>query len=349
MKSIINKLYSTGNVSDEELLRLIESDEESSYLAEKAEEVRIRNYGNNVFIRGLIEISNYCKNDCYYCGIRASNRSVSRYRLTREQILECCRTGKKLGFMTFVLQGGEDPFFTDDIICDIVSSIKHENPECAVTLSIGEKPYSSYKAYFDAGADRYLLRHETADSSHYCKLHPEYMKLSERKKCLYDLKEIGYQTGSGFMVGSPYQTSENLLHDIRFLQELKPEMIGIGPFIKHHQTPFRDFPDGSAELCLRLLSILRLMFPDVLLPATTALGSLLEDGRERGFKAGANVVMPNLSPSDTRKLYDLYDNKAISGAEAAESLDMLRAKAESAGCRIVCSRGDHKDYFRQYK
>ncbi len=342
MKEIIRTLTKERNLFDDELKLLIESENINNILFESAQEVRKSVYGNDVYIRGLIEITNYCKNDCLYCGIRRSNTGAERFRLSKEDILSCCRQGYELGFRTFVLQGGEDLYYSDKIICDIVYSIKKLYPYCAVTLSLGEKEYSSYKAYYDSGADRYLLRHETACEEHYKKLHPSSMSLKNRKECLFNLKEIGYQTGSGFMVGSPYQTTCNLIEDLRFLQELKPEMIGIGPFISHKNTPFKNEKNGSVELTLKMIAILRLMFPNALLPATTALGTLSDNGREQGIKAGANVVMPNLSPVDTRKLYELYDNKLYSGAESAQSLNELKEKMHKIGYKVVVDRGDYK-------
>lgn len=336
----VSRLAEQRDLDDAELAFLIESEAAAEPLARAADTVRRRIYGDRVFIRGLIEFTSYCKNDCYYCGIRCSNRQAERFRLTPEQIYSCCEEGYRLGFRTFVMQGGEDPYFTDDRICEIVSSISHRYPDCAVTLSIGEKSFESYKAFREAGAKRFLLRHETADHDHYRKLHPDTLSSENRQRCLFDLKKLGYQVGSGFMVGSPYQTTENLLHDLRFLQKLDPDMIGIGPFITHKQTPFANFENGSVELTLRLLSILRLMFPHALIPATTALGTLAEDGRERGLRSGANVVMPNLSPADVRQKYNLYDNKIYSGAESAQSLDLLKQTVERAGYRIVTDVGN---------
>lgn len=307
-----------------------------------AESLRNEVYGKKVFIRGLIEISSYCKNDCFYCGIRCSNKNAQRYRLTKEEILSCCEKGNSLGFKTFVLQGGEDKFFTDDKMCGIVSSIKEKYPDCAVTLSLGEKSKESYRRLFDAGADRYLLRHETADTFHYGKLHPENLTLENRKRCLYDLKDIGYQVGAGFMVGSPYQTNETISKDLMFLKELDPHMVGIGPFISHKDTEFKDFENGSVDKTLFLLSVIRLMLPNVLLPATTALGTLAKDGREKGIMAGANVIMPNLSPEDTREKYSLYDNKLSTGCEAAENLEKLKKEIKITGCEIAAEKGDYK-------
>lgn len=340
MEKRIEQLQKQKTLPDEELLSLIcgECDDRELYAA--ADAVRRAQYGTAVYLRGLIEFTNVCQNDCYYCGIRKSNRKAERYRLTKEQILSACHEGYRLGFRTFVLQGGEDPRNTDAEICSIVSEIKEAYPDCAVTLSIGEKPRSSYQAYFDAGADRYLLRHETAENAHYHSLHPAEMLPENRKRCLFDLKEIGFQVGAGFMVGSPGQKPENLLADLRFLQQLQPDMIGIGPFIPHEQTPFAHEKQGTLELTLRMLSILRLMFPYVLLPATTALGTISSIGRELGIQAGANVMMPNLTPSEERRRYALYDNKISMDEEAASCLNDLKKRIADIGYEVVCSRGD---------
>ena len=331
-------------LTKEEFTALIEnrSDKLAEYVFEKARRIRHRIYGKDVYIRGLIEFTNYCGNDCLYCGIRRSNKNADRYRLTKEDILECCETGHSLGFRTFVLQGGEDGFYTDDMLVDIIKAVKENYPDCALTLSIGEKSRESYEKYFDAGADRYLLRHETADSCHYSKLHPTSLSLENRKRCLYDLKDIGYQTGSGFMVGSPFQTAECLAEDMIFLHELQPHMVGIGPVIPHHDTPFADEKQGTLELTLFMLGLLRLMLPNVLLPATTALGTIDPNGREMGILAGANVVMPNLSPKGVRKKYLLYDNKICTGDEAAECRQCLERRMNKIGYRIAVSRGDFK-------
>ena len=308
----------------------------------KSEAVKLRKkyYGDKVFTRGLIEFTNYCKNNCYYCGIRKGNHNAQRYRLTKEEILECCKQGYELGFRTFVLQGGEDPYYTDEKMADIIRSIRESYTDCAITLSIGEKSYESYRLFREAGADRYLLRHETANEEHYRKLHPPQMSLANRMKCLYELKELGYQVGAGFMVGSPGQTLDCIARDLVFLQELKPQMVGIGPFIPHHDTEFANEPAGSVDLTLFLLSVIRIMLPKVLLPATTALGTMDPRGREKGLSVGANVVMPNLSPVMNRKKYDLYDNKICTGEEAAECRGCLGRRVESVGYRLVNERGD---------
>lgn len=341
-RELIDRLADTRQLSRDEWIRLIRgrTPELAEYLFRRAREVRIRHYGHSVYIRGLIEFTNYCRNDCLYCGIRRSNQNAVRYRLTKEQILSCCESGYHLGFRTFVLQGGEDGWFTEDRMAEIISEIHSSWPDCAVTLSVGELPRKSFQRFFDAGADRYLLRHETFDAAHYRMLHPPSLSAARRRQCLWDLKEIGYQVGTGFMVGSPFQTAENLADDMLFLKRLDPQMAGIGPFIPHHDTPFADKPAGTLELTLFLLGLIRLMIPKILLPATTALGTIAEDGREKGILAGANVVMPNLSPPHVRENYLLYDNKLCAGSEAAESLQSLEQRMEAIGYRIAVSRGD---------
>ena len=343
VKDIVEYIKKEKQITKEQLKILLELTEKADieYLMKEASKTAKTSFGNNIYIRGLIEFTNYCRNDCYYCGIRNSNHNAKRYRLTNEQILNCCDIGYELGFRTFVLQGGEDTFFNDYKICLLVSSIKDKYPDCAVTLSIGEKTKESYKAFFNAGADRYLLRHETANESHYRMLHPEYMSLENRKRCLYDLKEIGYQTGCGFMVGSPYQTVETIYEDLLFILSLKPEMVGIGPFIPHKDTPFKYEKAGTLDMTLKLLAIIRLLCPKVLLPATTALGTIDPIGRELGILAGANVVMPNLSPSDVRNKYSLYNNKICTGCEAAENINDLNKRFEQMGYKIIVSRGDY--------
>jgi biotin synthase len=323
-----------------ELLLQTKDEETLEYLRKSAREVADGIYGNQVYIRGLVEFSNYCKKDCLYCGIRRSNRAADRYRLSEEEILKCCENGYELGFRTFVLQGGEDPYFTEEKICELVRKIKESYQDCAVTLSIGEWERESYQAFFDAGADRYLLRHETADEEHYKKLHPAEMSLSHRKQCLRDLKEIGYQVGCGFMVGSPGQTIDTLYEDLKFIKELMPHMVGIGPFIPQKDTPFGQENAGTLEMTLRLLSIIRLIHPHVLLPATTALGTIHPLGREKGILSGANVVMPNLSPVAVRDKYLLYDNKICTGDEAAECRFCMSRRMESIGYQVVVARGD---------
>ncbi len=342
MKSIIDKLAENKDLTNTEYKKLLANIDEDSnqYLFQKANSVREKYYGKKVFLRGLIEISNYCKNDCYYCGIRRSN-NINRYRLLKEQILECVEIGTNLGYKTFVLQGGEDFYYSDDLIIDIIREIKIKSSECAVTLSIGEKSFESYKKFFDAGADRYLLRHETANDIHYNKLHPNNLTLKSRKECLNYLKEIGYQVGTGFMVGSPYQTSEDIINDLRFIKEINPQMIGIGPFIPAKNTPFESEKPGDVNLTLKLIAIIRLLIPNGLIPSTTALGSIDKNGREKGLMSGANVVMPNLSPVNVRSSYALYDNKISTGEEAAEGKLKLEKKIISAGFTVDYGRGDY--------
>ena len=340
---IIKKLRTTRNAERGELIYLLENitDGEREVLRRSAQEVAQEHFGNKIYIRVLIEISSYCKNDCLYCGIRRSNKNAVRYRLTPDEILSCCEHGYELGFCTFVLQGGEDPYYTDDLLCELIGEIKRKCPGCAVTLSLGERSYESLQRLYDAGADRYLMRHETADKAHYEKLHPKELSFENRISTLYKLKEIGYQTGAGFMVGSPYQTAATLAEDLMFIKKLQPQMCGIGPFVPHKDTVFRDEEHGGLNLTLTLLSVIRLMNPDVLLPATTALGTIDPRGRELGILHGANVVMPNLSPAAHRKDYSLYDNKICTGEEAAECLNCLKGRMRSIGYEIVKSRGDY--------
>ena len=342
MRGLIDALRRERVLPRAELAGLIReiSDGDMPYLFDAARETARSRFGNRIYTRGLIEFTNYCRCDCYYCGIRRSNRQTERYRLTQEEILACCRAGYALGFRTFVLQGGEDPYFTDERICELVRAVKSSWPDCAVTLSIGEKEHSSYRLYRKAGADRYLLRHETASPAHYRRLHPPEQTPQRRRQCLWSLKELGYQVGAGFMVGSPYQTPENLADDLLFLHELSPQMAGIGPFIPHHQTPFSAFPAGTLRKTLLMVALTRLILPNALLPATTALGTIAPDGRERGVLAVANVVMPNLSPVGVRKQYALYDNKICTGDEAAECRACLQNRMRSIGYELAVDRGD---------
>ena len=342
LEQLIYKLRNTHSLTLEEYETLIanRTPNTAALLAAFALVQKQQIYGNDVYIRGLIEISNICRNDCLYCGIRKSNGNCDRYRLTKEDILDCCAEGYALGFRTFVMQGGEDGSFSDMFLTDLLSEIKKRYPDCAVTLSLGERSMDSYRKLREAGADRYLLRHETADPEHYARLHPANLSWHNRMQCLRNLRELGFQVGCGFMVGSPFQTDTMLAKDLKFVEEFKPDMCGIGPFIPHKDTPFRDHPAGSVDLTCYLLSILRLIHPPVLLPATTALGTMAENGREKGILSGANVVMPNLSPASVRRKYMLYDNKLSDGAESAQALDSLKKRMESIGCTVAVARGD---------
>ena len=342
MKKLIDRLHVTGSLDREQWIQLLSerSEETDQYARDLGNKVRQQIYGNDIYVRGLIEFTNYCKNDCYYCGIRKGNPNIERYRLSRESILNCCKQGYELGFRTFVLQGGEDPALTNDQIEMTVARIRQEYPDCAITLSLGEKSREAYERFFRAGANRYLLRHETYNELHYRQLHPAEMSGKRRLQCLADLKEIGYQTGTGIMVGSPGQTVEDIVEDILFIEQLRPEMIGMGPFLPHHDTPFAQYPSGTVAQTVLLLSIFRLMHPSALIPATTALATLASDGRERGILAGANVVMPNLSPHEERKKYELYNDKASLGAESAEGLIALQKQLNAIGYEISTERGD---------
>ena len=342
-RMLIQKLEREKILTKVEFVELIGTfdSEDLDFARSRARETREQIYGKDIYIRGLIELTSYCSCDCLYCGIRSGNTNAQRYRLTVEEVLECCKSGYDLGFRTFVIQGGEDPYFTDDILVDMVSRIGAAYPDCALTLSLGERPHESYKKLYDAGADRYLLRHETAIAEHYAMLHPKGQELDVRVAHLYDLKEIGYYVGTGFMVGSPFQTPECLAEDMLLLKKLEPEMVGIGPFVAHHESVFRDYPSGSVDLTLMMLAMIRLMLPEALIPATTSLGTVDGCGREKGILSGANVVMPNLSPKDVRSKYLLYDNKAFTGSEAAESLSTLKKVMEAIGYHVVIDRGDH--------
>lgn len=344
LKDSIDKLREKQALGKKEWIALINgrTPEISEYLFAHAREVRHSIYGHDVYIRGLIEFTNYCKNNCYYCGIRSGNSNIKRYRLSEADIMSCCENGYKLGFRTFVLQGGEDDYYTDERMICLISKIQNTFPDCAITLSIGERSRKSYQEFYDAGANRFLLRHETYNHDHYARLHPPELTAAHRQQCLWDLKDIGYQVGTGFMVGSPYQTTEHLAEDMLFIKDLDPQMVGIGPFISHHDTPFAHEECGTAELTLFMLGLLRLMLPHALLPATTALGTIDSKGREAGILAGGNVVMPNLSPTTVRKDYALYDNKICTGDEAAECKNCMAGRMEHIGYHVVVDRGDYK-------
>ena len=340
--ALIDLLERQEKLEENEWITLLRTwgEDDRAYAAQRAAAITTAVFGDSIFMRGLIEFTSYCKNDCLYCGIRRSNANTSRYRLTKDEILACCVGGYALGFRTFVLQGGDDPWYTDEKMLEIITAIRKSYPACALTLSIGERTRETYQAFFDAGANRFLLRHETADPAHYAQLHPRHMLAQDRHQCLRDLMEIGFQTGCGFMVGAPGQTPEHLARDFQFIRELNPHMVGIGPFIPHHNTPFKDQTAGSFELTLFLLSLVRIMCKNVLLPATTALSTINERGRELGILAGANVLMPNLSPQKVRDAYLLYDNKARTGIEAAEGMEQLEAQLLRIGRRPVVTRGD---------
>lgn len=344
IKLLTDKLLNERSLEIYEYEELICERNDEVFDLLRKEALRLRNiiYGNKVYIRGLIEISNFCKNDCYYCGIRRSNKNCERYRLTKQEILSCCKNGYEFGFRTFVMQGGEDPFFTDEFLCSLIKEIKESYPDCAVTLSLGERSEMSYKRLFDAGADRYLLRHETADDEHYAKLHPENLELENRLNCLKVLKKIGYQVGCGMMVGSPFQNENTIARDLKFIEKFKPDMCGVGPFIPHKDTMFANMPSGTVELTCFLLAIIRIIHPEVLLPSTTAMGTIDENGREKGILASANVLMPNLSPVEVRNKYLLYNNKLNTGAESAEKLSQLKKRISAIGFEIVTDRGDVK-------
>lgn len=346
MKDLIEKLYRNNYLEKKEIIYLLDhiNEEEQQILFNRANETRLKYYGNYVYMRAIIEFSNICKQDCMYCGIRKSNKKAKRYRLSKEQILECCEEGYKLGYRTFVLQGGEDDWYTQEKLAEIIKEIKDRYEDVALTLSIGEKSYEEYEILHKCGADRFLLRHETATKELYEQLHPN-MSFENRRQCLSDLKEIGYQVGAGFLVGLPNQGNEDFANDLLFLKDIQPDMIGIGPFLPHHQTPLKDEKGGDLDKALIMIALTRLMVPECLLPATTAMGTISKQGREIALKAGANVVMPNLSPTTVRSKYELYDNKMYTGDEAAECLKDIERKINSAGFQVDMGIGD--SYLRK--
>lgn len=343
-RELIEKLKRERRLSEDNWVRIFESfdEEDLAFAMETAREIATSRFGRKIFFRGIVEFTNVCRNDCYYCGIRASNSNCARYRLDEEDIIACCEDGYAHGFRTFVLQGGEDPYYTKEKMCGIVRSISERFPDCAVTMSIGELDRDYYQSLYDAGARRYLLRHETADREHYAMLHPAPQSLESRMRCLKDLKEIGFQTGCGIMVGSPHQTSLHIAKDMMFMADFEPEMVGLGPFIPHRDTPFRDEPAGSVELTLLVIALTRIMLPDALIPSTTALGTAEADGRQKGVLAGCNVVMPNLSPLEVRKKYMLYDGKVGTDMSAETGIRTLRAQMEEIGYEVVVTRGDFR-------
>lgn len=339
---LIDKLEQTNRLGYDEYLYILNNitSDDALYLQAKSRNVTNSTYGEVVFMRGLIEFTNFCTKDCKYCGIRKSNSKVDRYRLSLEQILDCCREGYRLGYRTYVLQGGEDAHFTKDAMVEVIAAIRSEFPDCAITISLGERSYEDYVAFYQAGANRYLLRHETASKRLYNYLHPESMSFENRMQCLVNLKEIGFQTGAGFMVHTPTQTNEDLVEDLLFLQDFKPAMCGIGPYLSHDDTPLANNENGSVEETIVMVSLVRLMLPNCLLPSTTALGTLEKIGREKALKAGANVVMPNLSPVNVREKYEIYQDKICTGDEAAHCRNCIEGKINTIGLTVDMSRGD---------
>lgn len=344
MEGLIDKLRRERRLRHEEYVQLLEHADGPvrAYAARAARQVARARFGEGVFVRGLIEISSFCRNDCFYCGLRRGNTALARYRLDDDRIADACRAGRDAGFRTFVLQGGEDPALDDGRVERLVRRLRAEFPDCALTLSLGERGRAAYRRWREAGADRYLLRHEAADAACYARLHPADMPHRRRMECLDALRELGYQTGAGMMAGAPGQTLADLAADLCFLERFRPEMVGIGPYLPQRDTPLAGSPPGDAARTLMLLSIVRLMLPAALIPATTALATLLADGREQGILAGANVVMPNLTPPDVREGYAIYDGKLSSGPEAAGEVPELESRLREIGYRIDYARGDFR-------
>lgn len=349
---LLDKLKNERKLQKEEFLYILDNINIDSfvYLKKLSRAVTDTTYGKSVYLRGLIEISNYCSRSCNYCGIRRENDQVNRYRLTKEEILNSCKIGYDLGFKTFVMQGGEDNYFTKEVLSDIISTIKEHYPDVAVTLSIGERSFEDYQAFYDAGADRFLLRHEAYSKRLYEHLHPSSMSYHNRIECVKNLKEIGFQAGIGMMVGSPSQTNEDLAEDLIFMQELLPAMCGIGPYISHPNTPFKNEETGNPKHTLVMVALARLILPKALLPATTALATLDKEIRLEALRLGANVVMPNLTPLEPRKSYEIYQGKKISGSEAAEEMKNIIEEIENIGLKVDHVRGDTKmEEYNVYK
>lgn len=327
-----------------QLLRSAATDQNVlNLLRQNAVRTARKQFGLGIYIRGLIELSSYCYCDCLYCGLRRSNRSAERYRLSIDEVMECCKEGYKLGFRTFVLQGGEDGTHSDEWLEELVCRIRSRYEDVAITLSLGERGEASYLRLKRAGANRYLLRHEAANEALYESLHPKGRGLQHRLSCLEALKRCGYQTGMGMMIGVKGQTIEHLVEDLLLIRKMQPEMVGIGPFLPHHATPLGNEPAGDLQLTLATIAIVRLMLPHALIPSTTALATLTPRGRLEGILSGANVVMPNLSPSDVRAKYAIYENKASWGKEAAEGLAALESELQSIGYHIDYARGDYNE------
>ena len=343
MRCLVDTLRTCHDLAPDQYMALftMRDPQDVEYLFGQAREVAQRQFGKGIYLRALIELSNVCRNDCLYCGIRRSNSRVTRYTLSHDQVLACCEQGYRVGFRTFVLQGGEWGEERSQWIADLIRDIRQGWPDCAITLSLGEHPRETYALWRQAGADRYLLRHETHNERLYSLLHPQELTIKHRLQCLNWLKELGYQVGAGIMVGAPYQSLKSIVEDIQYLVSFKPHMIGMGPFIPQHDTPFARFPAGSVDMTARLYAILRLALPQALIPSTTAMATLAPDGRIRGILAGANVVMPNLSPKDNRRHYALYDHKASLGAESVEGIKKLADELATIGYHIDWSRGDY--------
>lgn len=342
MQNLIDRLFQGERLTRAAFQALVRCEDQDALelLFQRAKERTEEVFGNHVYIRGLVEISSYCKQDCFYCGLRCSNQKAQRYRLSPDEILATCEKGYEMGFRTFVLQGGEDDYYTDEAMCELIREICLSCPGSAVTLSLGEKRKQSYEAFRKAGASRYLLRHETATAEHFSRLHPPGQRLETRMEALATLKDLGFQVGAGFMVGAPFQTPEHMAENLYFLQEFRPHMVGIGPFIPHQDTPFGKYPAGDSSQTVKMIAITRGILPGALIPATTALATLSKDARMRALQGGANVVMPNLSPNEVRVKYNLYNNKLSTGTESAQMLVALREELERYGRKMDLSRGD---------
>ena len=344
MRELIERLASDHRLDASQMGELLRSATQDLNVLQQLRDNAVRTareqFGLGIYIRGLIELSSFCKCDCLYCGLRRSNRTAERYRLTHEEVMACCREGYALGFRTFVLQGGEDGTHTDEWLVELISDMRRTYPDVAITLSLGERTEESYRRLKEAGANRYLLRHEAANEELYASLHPSSKGLKHRLECLEALKRCGYQTGMGMMIGVKGQSVDHIVEDLLLIERMQPEMVGIGPFLPHKATPLGSEPAGELNMVLATIAIVRLMLPKALLPSTTALATLHPRGRLEGILSGANVVMPNLSPSDVRAKYAIYENKASWGKEAAEGLSALESELNTIGYHIDYARGD---------
>lgn len=340
MQKILDRVVQTHVLSKEEIVKLLGEDKWEEALFAAADKVRHDYVGDEVHLRGLIEFSNICKNNCLYCGLRCDNQIVKRYRMSPDEIVSLAtRAVKEYGFKTIVMQSGEDLWFTPERLQPIIAAIK--KLDVAITLSIGEKSFAEYEAYKKAGADRYLIRIETTDKDLYHRLNPN-MHWEERKRCLLDLGRLDYEVGSGIMVGLPGQSLESIAEDLLFFKELKIDMAGIGPFIPHPDTPLKDEKGKEFHLSLRTMALMRLLLPDINIPATTAMETLHPDGRIIALKCGANVIMPNVTEGEYRQLYQLYPGKAGVNETPLHSKTSIGAKIEAIGRKIGTGYGNHQ-------
>jgi biotin synthase len=325
------------NFNKTDIIKWLKADDAAELFA-MADDIRKRYFKDEVHIRGIIEFSNYCMKNCFYCGLRRDNKTIERYRISEDEIIDTALKAGELGYKTILLQSGEDGGYTIEGLCAIIKRIR-SNLDCAITLSLGEKSFDEYRSLRDAGADRYLLRFETSDRGLFNKLKPD-SSYENRLDCIKNLKKLGFQVGSGFMVGLPGQTYEILADDILLLRELDLDMIGIGPFLSHHNTPLGNSASGTLDLTLRALAIIRILMPDVHIPATTAMGTVEKGGREKALQCGANVIMPNVTPIKYRKYYEIYPNKICIDDAPSDCRACIEGMLKSLGRAAATNKGD---------